>query len=74
MKGFNGSLGLAIMGYFSQIQCAWDCCWELVKGSFMIGVQKGVSLTEKRLQRTTLDFFLYYIIIIVVDCCMPIDK
>jgi hypothetical protein len=40
MKGFNGSLGLAIVGYFSQIQCAWDCCWELVNGPFMMRVPK----------------------------------
>ncbi len=31
-------------------------------------------LTEKWLQRTTLDFCLSYIIIIVMDCHMPIDK
>jgi hypothetical protein len=31
-------------------------------------------LIEKWLQRTTLDFLLYYIIIIVLDYCMPIDK
>jgi hypothetical protein len=31
-------------------------------------------LIEKRLQRTTLDFCLFYIIIIVSDYCMPIDK
>jgi hypothetical protein len=31
-------------------------------------------LIEKGLQKTTLNFCLSYIIIIVVDCCMPIDK
>jgi hypothetical protein len=39
----------------------------------MIGVPKR-SVTEKGQQRTTLDFCLSYIIIIGVDCCMPIDK
>jgi hypothetical protein len=38
-----------------------------------LGYQKGVS-NEKRLQRITLDFCLSYIILIVMDCCMPIDK
>ncbi len=28
----------------------------------------------KRLQKTTLDFFFNYIIIVVMDCCMPINK
>jgi len=31
-------------------------------------------LIEKRLQRTTLDFCLFYIIIILLDYCMLIDK
>jgi hypothetical protein len=35
---------------------------------------KKECLTEKGLQRITLDFCLFYIIIIVVDCCMPIDQ
>jgi len=35
---------------------------------------KKKCLIEKGLQRTTLDFCLPYIIIIVVDCCLPIDK
>ncbi len=37
------------------------------------GVKKE-CLIEKGLQKTTLDFCLSYIIIIVVDCCMSIDK
>jgi hypothetical protein len=40
---------------------------RLCKVNSWLGYQKG-------LQRTTLDFCLYYIIIIVVDCRMPIDK
>jgi hypothetical protein len=39
-----------------------------------IGVPKKNCLIEKRLQRTTLNFCLSYIIIILVDCCMSIDK
>jgi hypothetical protein len=35
---------------------------------------KKESLIFKGLQKTTLDLFLSYIIIVVVDCCMPIDK
>jgi hypothetical protein len=35
---------------------------------------KKECLIEKGLQRTTLDFFLLYIIIIIMDFCMPIDK
>jgi hypothetical protein len=35
---------------------------------------KKECLTEKGLQRTTLDFCLSYIIIIVMDCHMLIDK
>jgi hypothetical protein len=31
MKGSSGSLGLAIVGYFFQVQCVWDYCWELGK-------------------------------------------
>ncbi len=31
-------------------------------------------LTKKGLQKTTLDFYLSYIIIILMDFCMPIDK
>jgi len=37
------------------------------------GTKKGRHVF-KGLQRTTLDLFLSYIIIGVVDCCMPIDK
>jgi hypothetical protein len=35
---------------------------------------KKKCLTKKGLQKTTLDFCLSYIIIIVMDCCMLIDK
>jgi len=35
---------------------------------------KKECLTEKGLHRTTFDFFFSYIIIIVIDYCMPIDK
>jgi hypothetical protein len=28
----------------------------------------------KGFQKTTLDFYLSYIIVVVVDCCMPINK
>jgi hypothetical protein len=35
---------------------------------------KKECLTEKRLHMTTLDFCLSCIIIIVMDCCMPINK
>jgi len=35
---------------------------------------KNKCLTKKGLHRTTLNFFLSYIIIIVMDCCMPLDK
>jgi hypothetical protein len=31
MKGFSGSLGLAIVRYLFQVQCAWDYSWELGK-------------------------------------------
>jgi hypothetical protein len=39
----------------------------------MIGTKKEL-LVFKELQRTPLDFCLSYMIIVVVDCCMPIDK
>jgi hypothetical protein len=45
-----------------------------IKGPFTIGVPKKECLTEKGLQRRTLDFCLSYITIIVVDFCMPINK
>jgi len=35
---------------------------------------KKECLIKKGLQNITLDFCLSYVIIIVVDCCMPIDK
>jgi hypothetical protein len=35
---------------------------------------KQECIIEKGLQRTTLDFCLSHIIIIVVDCCVPINK
>jgi hypothetical protein len=38
------------------------------------GIKKEMCLTKKGLQRTTLDFFISYIIINVMDFCMPIDK
>jgi hypothetical protein len=40
----------------------------------MIQVPKKELLIEKWLQKETLDFILFYIIIIVMDCCMSIDK
>jgi hypothetical protein len=45
-------------------------------GPFMIPKRdtKKECLVEKGLQRMTLDFYLPYILIIIVDCCMPIDK
>jgi hypothetical protein len=43
-------------------------------GVFTIGVPKKNDLVFKGQQRTTLDICLAYIIIVVVDCCMPIDK
>ncbi len=48
--------------------------FHLLKGSIHNWVTKKECLTEKGLQMTTLDFCLSYIIIIVVDCCMPINK
>jgi hypothetical protein len=47
--------------------------WKSQLGPFMIGVPKR-NVIEKGQQRTTLEFCLSYIIIIGVDCCMPIDK
>jgi hypothetical protein len=35
---------------------------------------KKECLIKKTLQMTTLDFCLFYIIIIVMDCFMPINK
>jgi hypothetical protein len=35
---------------------------------------KKECLIEKGLQKTALDFCLSYIIIIIMDCYMPIDK
>jgi len=46
----------------------------MAHGPFTIGVPKKECLTKKGLQMTTLNFFKSYIIIIVMDCCMPIDK
>jgi len=46
---------------------------QVYLGPFTIGVPK-MSVIEKGLHMTTLDFCLSYIIIIEVDCCMPIDK
>jgi hypothetical protein len=43
-------------------------------GSIHDWATKNECLIEKGLQKTTLDFCLSYIIIILVDCCMPIDK
>jgi hypothetical protein len=43
-------------------------------GVFMIRVPKRNDLVFKGQQRTTLDICLSYIIIVVVDYCMPIDK
>ncbi len=49
-------------------------CRDLHMGVFTIGVPKKNDLVFKGQQRTTLDICLAYIIIVVVDCCMPIDK
>jgi hypothetical protein len=49
-------------------------CWNLHMGVFMIRVPKRNDLVFKGQQRTTLDICLSYIIIVVVDYCMPIDK
>jgi hypothetical protein len=35
---------------------------------------KNVCLTFQGLQRITLDFCLSHIIVVIVDCCMPINK
>jgi hypothetical protein len=35
---------------------------------------KKECLIKKKLQTTTLNFYLSYIIKIVMDCCKPIDK
>jgi hypothetical protein len=40
----------------------------------MIGVLKRNDLCFKNYKGTTLGFCLSYIIIVVVDCYMPIDK
>jgi hypothetical protein len=48
--------------------------FHLLKGSICDWGTKKECLTEKGLQMKILDFCLSYIIIIVVDCCMPIDK
>jgi hypothetical protein len=47
---------------------------ENIYGSIHDYGTKKDYLFEKRLQKRTLDFYLSYIIIIVVDCCTPIDK
>ncbi len=46
--------------------------FHLLKGSIHDWGTKKECLTKKGLQ--ILDFCLFYIIIIVVDCCMPINK
>lgn len=43
-------------------------------GPFMIMVQKVQSLFLKEFQKTTLGFLSVYIIIILVDCYVSIDK
>ncbi len=47
---------------------------RVIYGSIHNWGTKKECLIEKGLQRTTLDFCLSFIIIIVMDCCMPIDK
>jgi hypothetical protein len=49
-------------------------CRNLHIGVFTIGIPKKNDLVFKGQQKTTLDICLSYIIIVVVDCCMPIDK
>ncbi len=46
----------------------------LLRGSIHDWGTKKKCLTKKRLQKTTLNICLSYIIIIVVDCCMAINK
>jgi len=48
--------------------------FHLLKESIHDWGTKKECLIEKGLQMTTLHFCLFYIIIIVMDCCMPIDK
>jgi hypothetical protein len=47
---------------------------SLIKGCIHNWGTKKEWLVFKGLQRITLDFCLFYIIIVVMDCCMPIDK
>jgi hypothetical protein len=47
---------------------------NLSNGSIHDWGTKNECLIEKALQRTILDFILFYIIMIVVHCCMPIEK
>ncbi len=55
--------------YNLELKCNFDDI-----GSIHNWGTKKECLIEKGLQRTTLDFYLFYIIIIVMDCCMLIDK
>jgi hypothetical protein len=51
-----------------------DIGFEFIDGSVHDWGTKKECLTEKGLQKTTLDFLICYIIIIAVDCYMPIVK
>jgi hypothetical protein len=57
------------MTFFMYLINPWITC-----GSIHDWGIKKECITEKGLQMTTLDFCLSYIIIIVMDYCMPIDK
>ncbi len=47
---------------------------NITRGSIHNWGTKKECLIGKGLQMTTLDFYLSYIIAIVMDCCIPIDK
>jgi hypothetical protein len=58
----------------NSINLKWNSWVTSYLGSIHDWGTKNECLIKKWLQTTTLDFCLSYIIIIIVDCCMPINK
>jgi hypothetical protein len=66
-----------------DLKCSICLCnsWFILKLNHIVSNRfihnwgtKKECLNFFKLQRTTLNFCLFYIIIVVMDCCMPIDK
>jgi len=57
-----------------SINLKWNSWVTSCLGSIHDWGTKKECLIKKGLQRKTLNFCLSYIIISIVDCCMPIDK